>query len=296
MSLVSYSVNFMIKNNLSFQKNIQKNFQKLSASQKKTAHYLLNHYDRAAFLTAAKLGKDVGVSESTIVRFAAILGYNGYPGLQKVLQNIVKMQLTTVNQIKKSINNVYKGENVLYQVLQSDLDNLEKTINEVSPESFEKLINYIVNAEVIYIVGLRTAASMALFFNQALSLFLRNTKSITYGMEDLFEQIAGINEKDLLIAISFPRYTRRTVEIVEIASKKGAKTATITDSIVSPISQKADVTLIARSELNSFINSFTAPLSIINAIVTAVSIKKGKQTIKKLSELEEMWDAHNIFY
>jgi len=286
----------MIKNNLSFQKNIQENFHKLSAGQKKTAHYLLNHYDRAAFLTAAQLGKEVGVSESTIVRFAAILGYNGYPGLQKVLQNMVKMQLTTVNQLKKSINNVYKGKNVLYQVLQSDIDNLEKTINEVSPESFEKLINYIVNAEVIYIVGLRTAASMALFFNHALSLFLRNTKSITYGMEDLFEQIAGINEKDLLIAISFPRYTRRTVEIVDIANKKGAKTATITDSIVSPISQKADVSLIARSDLNSFVNSFTAPLSIINAIVTAVSIKKGKQTIKKLSELEEMWDTHNIFY
>jgi DNA-binding MurR/RpiR family transcriptional regulator len=285
-----------MENILIFQTNIQKNFHKLSSSQKKISSYLLNNYDKAAFLTAAKLGKEIGVSESTIVRFADILGYNGYPELQHTLQDIVKTHLTTVNQLKNSINSIYKGENVLYKVLQSDLDNLKKTVDEICPESFEKLIEYILRAEVVYIVGLRTAASMALFFNQALSLFMRNTKSITYGMEDLFEQIVGINEKDLLIAISFPRYTLRTVEIVEIANKKKAKTAAITDSVISPIAQKADITLVAKSDLNSFINSYTAPLSIINAIVTAVSIKKGKQTFKKLSELEDMWDVHHVFY
>jgi DNA-binding MurR/RpiR family transcriptional regulator len=286
----------MKNNNFTFQTNIQKNFHKLTSGQRKIANYLLNNYDKAVFLTAAKLGKEVGVSESTIVRFADILGYNGYPELQQTLQDIVKTHLTTVNQLKNSINKIYKGKNVLYQVLQSDLDNLKKTVDEICPESFEKLIDYILSAEIVYIVGLRTAASMALFFNQALSLFMRNTKSITYGMEDLFEQIAGINEKDLLIAISFPRYTLRTVEIVEIANKKKAKTATITDSIISPIAQKSDITLVAKSNLNSFINSYTAPLSIINAVVTAVSIRKGKQTFKKLSELEEMWGMHHVFY
>lgn len=286
----------MMKNSTSLQQSIQKNFDKLTNSQQKIAQYLLKHYDKAAFLTAAKLGKEIGVSGSTIVRFAVTLGYNGFPELQSALQDMIKEQLTTVNKLKQSINNVYKDKNLLYQVLQSDLDNLEKTINEISPQSFEQFVNLILKAEVIYIVGLRTAASMALFFNQALSLFMRNTKSITYGTEDLFEQIAGINEKDLLIAISFPRYTRRTVEIVEIANKKGAKTAAITDNILSPIAQKANVSLIARSNLNSFINSFTAPLSIVNAIVTAVSIKKGKQTFKKLSELENMWDMHDVFY
>jgi len=285
-----------MKNSTSLQQSIQKNFDKLTNSQQKIAQYLLKHYDKAAFLTAAKLGKEIGVSGSTIVRFAVTLGYNGFPELQSALQDMIKEQLTTVNKLKQSINNVYKDKNLLYQVLQSDLDNLEKTINEISPQSFEQFVNLILKAEVIYIVGLRTAASMALFFNQALSLFMRNTKSITYGTEDLFEQIAGINEKDLLIAISFPRYTRRTVEIVEIANKKDAKTAAITDNILSPIAQKANVSLIARSNLNSFINSFTAPLSIVNAIVTAVSIKKGKQTFKKLSELENMWDMHDVFY
>jgi DNA-binding MurR/RpiR family transcriptional regulator len=281
---------------LSLQNNIQKMIPKMSEGQKKTAYYLLRNYDKAAFLTAAKMGKEVGVSESTIVRFATLLGYSGFPELQEELQSMVKKQLTTVNQLRKSIHNIYKGKNILYQVLQSDIENLEKTMHEISPQSFEKLISYILEAEVIYIVGLRTAASVSLFFNQALSLFLKNTKSITYGMEGLFEQIADIGEKDLLIAISFPRYTRRTVEILDIALKKKAKTAAITDSIISPIAQKAEVTLIARSNLNSFVNSFTAPLSVINAIVTAVSIKKGEQTFKKLSELEEIWDTHHIFY
>ena len=285
----------MIKNSTLLQQSIQKKFDELTASQQKIAQYLLKNYEKAAFLTAAKLGKEVGISESTVVRFATVLGYSGYPELQIVLQDMIKEQLTTVNKLKHSINNVYKGKDILYQVLQSDLDNLENTMNEVSPQSFEQLIDLILKSDVIYIVGLRTAASMALFFNQALSLFLRNTKSITYGMEDLFEQIAGINKKDLLIAISFPRYTRRTVEIVEIANKKGAKTAAITDNILSPIAQKSNVSLIARSNLNSFVNSFTAPLSIINAIVTAVSIRKGKQTFKKLSELENMWDMHDVF-
>ncbi|MDD2352767.1 MAG: MurR/RpiR family transcriptional regulator [Atribacterota bacterium] len=209
----------MIKNSTLLQQSIQKKFDELTASQQKIAQYLLKNYEKAAFLTAAKLGKEVGISESTVVRFATVLGYSGYPELQIVLQDMIKEQLTTVNKLKHSINNVYKGKDILYQVLQSDLDNLENTMNEVSPQSFEQLIDLILKSDVIYIVGLRTAASMALFFNQALSLFLRNTKSITYGMEDLFEQIAGINKKDLLIAISFPRYTRRTVEIVEIASK-----------------------------------------------------------------------------
>lgn len=286
----------MIKNSTLLQQSIQKKFDELTASQQKIAQYLLKNYEKAAFLTAAKLGKEVGISESTVVRFATVLGYSGYPELQIVLQDMIKEQLTTVNKLKHSINNVYKGKDILYQVLQSDLDNLENTMNEVSPQSFEQLIDLILKSDVIYIVGLRTAASMALFFNQALSLFLRNTKSITYGMENLFEQIAGINKKDLLIAISFPRYTRRTVEIVEIANKKGAKTAAITDNILSPIAQKSNVSLIARSNLNSFVNSFTAPLSIINAIVTAVSIRKGKQTFKKLSELENMWDMHDVFY
>lgn len=277
------------------QAKIKRVFPKMSEAQKNIAQYLLKNYDKAAFLTAAKLGKEVGVSESTVVRFAIIIGYRGFPELQEALQGMVKTQLTTVNLLKKSINNTEKGKSVLFQILQSDVENLEKTINEISLQSFEKLISYILNAEVIYIVGLRTAASVSLFFYQALSLFLDNVRNVAYPMEDLFEQISSINERDLLIAISFPRYTRRTVEILDLSIKKGAKTAAITDSIVSPIAQKADIALIARSDSTSFVNSFTAPLSVANAIVTAVSIKKGKYTLEKLSELENIWSEYNIF-
>ncbi len=277
------------------QAKIKRVFPKMSEAQKNIAQYLLKNYDKAAFLTAAKLGKEVGVSESTVVRFAIIIGYRGFPELQEALQGMVKTQLTTVNLLKKSINNTEKGKSVLFQILQSDVENLEKTINEISLQSFEKLISYILNAEVIYIVGLRTAASVSLFFYQALSLFLDNVRNVAYPMEDLFEQISSINERDLLIAISFPRYTRRTVEILDLSIKKGAKTAAITDSIVSPIAQKADIALIARSDSTSFVNSFTAPLSVANAIVTAVSIKKGKYTLEKLSELENIWREYYIF-
>lgn len=208
---------------VTLQKDIEKALPKMSESQKKIAHYLLKNYDKAAFLTAAKLGKEVEVSESTIVRFANLLGYNGFPQLQEVLQDMVRKKLTTVNQLKRSITKVYKDKNVLYQILQSDLENLEITMNEISIQSFEKLISYIQEAEVIYIVGLRTAVAVAIFFYQALRLFLSNVRCINYGVEDLFEQISDINQKDILIAISFPRYTRRTVELMELAKKKELK-------------------------------------------------------------------------
>jgi DNA-binding MurR/RpiR family transcriptional regulator len=285
----------MVKND-SLQIKIEGVLPKMSARQKKIAHYILKNYDKAAFLTAAKMGKEVGVSESTIVRFADLLGYDGFPELQDTLQDMVKEQLTTVNQLKRSIHKVYKDKNILYQILQSDIENLEKTMREISISAFEKLVSYILEAEAIYIVGLRTATSVSLFFYQALSLFLRNVRSVNYGMEGLFEQIEDINKGDLLIVISFPRYTKVTVEILDLAIKKGAKTAAITDNVISPIAQKADLALIASSDLNSFVNSFTAPLSVVNAIVTAVSIKKGKQTFEKLTALEDIYAQHNIFY
>lgn len=283
-------------NKNSLQIKIERALPKMSIRQKKIAHYILKNYDKAAFLTAAKMGKEVGVSESTIVRFADLLGYDGFPQLQDTLQSMVKEQLTTVNQLKRSIHNVNKNKNVLYQILQSDIENLENTMSKISITSFEKLVSYILEADAIYIVGLRTATCVSLFFYQALSLFLRNVRSVNYGMEGLFEQIEDINKGDLLIVISFPRYTKVTVEILELAIKKGAKTAAITDNVISPIAQKADLSLIASSDLNSFVNSFIAPLSVVNAIVTAVSIKKGKQTFEKLTALEDIYAQHNIFY
>ncbi len=284
------------KNYLDLQSRIKDNFKDFSEGQILIAEYLLNHSDKAAFFTAANLGKVVGVSESTVVRFANFLGYDGYPALQRDLQNRIKNKLTTVNRLKKSIRSVNGGENILYEVLRNDMENINKTMNDISLESFDKFIEEMLKANSIYIVGLRTAASLAYFMGFTLNLLLKNVTTITFGVSDLFERLININEKDLLIGISFPRYTLRTVEIMEYAKKKGAKTAAITDSVMSPLAQLADISVLANSNLNSFIDSFTAPLSLVNALVTAVGIKKRGKTLDSLAELEEIWKKYNVFY
>jgi len=284
------------KKYLDLSSRIKANNKKFSPSQRLIAEYLLNHSDKAAFFTAANLGKAVGVSESTVVRFANFLGYDGYPALQRDLQDGIKNKLTTVNRLKKSIKSVNAGENVLYQVLRNDMENINNTMNNISLDSFNKFVEEMLKADNIYIVGLRTAASLAYFMGFTLHLILKNVTTITFGVSDLFEKLININEKDLLIGISFPRYTLQTVEIMEYAQKKGAKTVAITDSVMSPLAQLADVSLFANSNLNSFIDSFTAPLSIINALVTAVGVKKRGETLEYLAELEEVWEKYNVFY
>ncbi len=275
---------------------IKNNFKNFSESQILIAEYLLHHSDKAAFFTAANLGKVVGVSESTVVRFANFLGYDGYPALQRDLQNRIKNKLTTVNRLKKSIKSVNGGENILYEVLRNDMENINKTMNNVSLESFNRFVEEMLKANSIYIVGLRTAASLAYFMGFTLHLLLKNVTTITFGVSDLFERLININKKDLLIGISFPRYTLQTVEIMEYVKKKGAKTAAITDSVISPLAQLADISIFANSNLNSFIDSFTAPLSLVNALVTAVGVKKKGKTLDSLAELEEIWKKYNVFY
>lgn len=285
-----------VKEYFDLQSRIKNNFKNFSESQILIAEYLLHHSDKAAFFTAANLGKVTGVSESTVVRFANFLGYDGYPALQRDLQDRIKNKLTTVNRLKKSIRRVNGGENILYEVLRNDVKNINKTMNNISLESFDKFVEEMLKANNIYIVGLRTAASLAYFMGFTLHLLLKNVTTITFGVSDLFERLINLNEKDLLIGISFPRYTLQTVEIMEYAKKKGAKTAAITDSVISPLAQLADISIFANSSLNSFIDSFAAPLSLVNALVTAVGVKKRGKTLDSLAELEEIWKKYNVFY
>jgi DNA-binding MurR/RpiR family transcriptional regulator len=284
------------KNYSDLSSRMKDNFDKISKSQRLIATYLLKHSDKAAFFTAANLGKIVGVSESTVVRFADILGYEGYPALQKDLQNKIKNKLNTVSRLKKSIKTANSGESILYEVFRNDMDNIQKTMDHISRESFNKLVEEMLNADSIYIVGFRTATSLAYFMGYTLHLILKNVTTITFGVSDLFERLININEKDLIIGITFPRYTLQTVEIMEYAKKKGSKTAAITDNIMSPLAQLADVSVFAESNLNSFIDSFTAPLSLINALVTAVGVRRRKENLESLSELEEIWEKYKVFY
>ena len=283
-------------NYIKLQSRIKYNYKKFSESQKLIAEYLLKNSEKAAFFTAANLAKIIGVSESTIVRFANFLEYEGYPALQKDLQNGIKEKLNTVNRLKKSIKKANGGESILYKVFHNDMNNIQKTMDNISEKSFNRFVEEILNADSVYIIGLKTASSLAYFMGYALRLILKNVITITFGVSDLFERLINVNKKDLLIGISFERYTLQTVEIMEYAKKKGIKTAAITDRVTSPLAQLADVSVFAESNLNSFVDSFAAPISLINALIMAVGLKREKETLKSLSELEEIWEKYKAFY
>lgn len=283
-------------NYIKLQSRIKYNYKKFSKSQKLIAEYLLKNSEKAAFFTAANLAKIIGVSESTVVRFANFLEYEGYPALQKDLQNGIKEKLNTVNRLKKSMKKANEGESILYKVFHNDMNNIQKTMNNISEKSFNKFVEEILNADSVYIIGLKTASSLAYFMGYTLQLILKNVVTVTFGVNDLFERLINVNKKDLLIGISFARYTLQTVEIMEFAKKKGMKTAAITDRVTSPLAQLADVSIYAESHLNSFVDSYAAPISLINALVMAVGLKREKETLKSLSELEEIWKKYKAFY
>jgi len=274
---------------------IKKKINDFSGNQKRVARFILNNTSEVAFLTAVKFGQRLNVSESTIIRFAISLGYSGYVELQKELQNILKNKLTQISGIKEYVRSVKDGENIIDSVLNSDIENIRNTRNNISRESFNQLIDEIMKAEYIYIVGLRTPGSLAYIMGFSLHLFLRNVTILSYGVSDLAERLISIGKNDLLIGISFPNYTSRTLEIMEFAKEKGVKVAAITDSIVSPLAQIADISLTTSTKLNPFTESFSAPLSLINAIVTAVGIRKKQKALKSLAELEYVLKKLKIY-
>lgn len=270
-------------------------FHNLSTAQKNLAGYLLEHYDKAAFLTASRLGAVVGVSESTVIRFATTIGYHGYPEMQEAMQEMVRNKLNTVSRLRKSAE--LSGENAtVREILQTDMENLRKTLQEISVEAFEAAVEEIVKAKTIYVLGLRSAHCAAVFLGFYLEMIKKKVRVVPWSVSSIMEQLSGIGGEDLVIAISFPRYTRQTIEGTACAKKAGARILAITDSIVSPLAQWADLTLTAESDLGSFIESFTAPLSVINALVTAVGRKQKTKTISTLEQLEKLWEQYNIFY
>ncbi len=267
----------------------------LSDGQRAVADYILHEYERAAFLTAAKLGAKVGVSESTVVRFATALGYNGYPEMQQILQDIVRSKLTTVDRLLGSVN-CLGDESVLSKVMQQDCDNIRNTLHETNPESFEQAITLLLGARRIYVSGLRSASSLAMFLSLCLNWALGNTQALVSGVEDWIEQLSKLGPEDVVVAISFPRYTRKTIDVADFAARRGAKVLAITDSVMSPLARHAEVVLTARSSIDSFVDSFAAPLSLINAILTAVGQRAKDQTVASLARLEGEWSRYRVFW
>ncbi len=272
---------------------INEKYKKMSKGQKLISEYIMNNYEKAAFMTASKLGNKVGVSESTVVRFANMLGYDGYPKLQKALQELIRNKLTTLQRIEMTSD--LDESTLLKSVLKADMNNIRLTLEEVNKDDFDKVVESIFSARNIYILGLRSAAPLAQFMGYYLSFIFDNVRLVTSGINDILEQLVHISPQDLLIGISFPRYARRTVEAVNFAKGKGAKIVAITDAILSPLTSYADYILLARSDMASFVDSLVAPLSLINALIVAVGIRKKPDISSDFLELEKIWDNYQVY-
>ena len=276
-------------------RDIRERMSSFSKGQRLIASYILEHYDKAAYLTAARLGSVVGVSESTVVRFANELGYDGYPAFQHSLQEIIRNRLTSFQRIEVT-NSLIGDGNVLDKVLLSDAEKIRRTLEEIDHTSFERAVDRIVSAKQIYIIGVRSSSSLAGFLNYNFRMIFDNVKFVqTTSGSEMFEQIMQIGEGDVMIAISFPRYSKRIINAVEYAGSKRADVVALTDSVQSPIAEYADHLLIAQSDMASFVDSLVAPLSIINAMIVAVSRRKQEELTKRLQALEEVWDRYDVY-
>ena len=275
-------------------RSIQVKFPRLSKGQKLIAEYILKHYDKAAFMTAAKLGSSVGVSESTVVRFANELGFSGYPKLQKSLQELIKNKLTTVQRIELS-NDFITQENALKGVLKADMENIRATLEKINHKTFDDVVNSLFKAKKIYIIGLRSSSALAEFLAFYLNLILDNVKVVAYGVSDIFEQMLNVSEEDVVIGIGFPRYATRTIEALAFAKSRNADVVAITDSLLSPLAARADYTLIAQSNMASFVDSLVAPLSVINALIIAVGLREKEKISKTFSTLENIWEEYQVY-
>lgn len=271
-------------------------FPVLTRSQRKLLEYILSHDYESIFLNVTDLGKKACVSEATVVRLSKALGFKGFTEFKKELRLGFRNKLTTTSRLERTVKRVSNEEDVLIKVLQTDIENIRGTLEEISVEEFKQFVRSIDSAKRVVIVGMRGINSLAVFFGVALEFFQKNVWVIQPGIGDMWDRLLGLRKGDLVIGISFPRYTKQTVEVMQFAKQKGIKTMAITDSLISPLAQYADHVLTARYKLNSFIESFTAPFSVINALVTALGVYSKRGTMKSLKELEEIWERKQIYY
>lgn len=267
-----------------------------SKGQRVIAKYILENYDKAAFMTASKLGKTVNVSESTVVRFAAELGYDGYPEMRKALQDMIRNCLTSVQRIEVA-RGLLENQDILTAVLTSDIEQIKITMEETKRDDFQRAVDAIVNADHIYIFGLRSSAALASFMGFYFNLLFENVRVVNENsVSEVFEQILRIGKNDVFIGLSFPRYSKRTIKAMRYAKDRGANVIGITDNSLSPIAKLADTALCARSDMVSFVDSLVAPLSLVNALIVATSAKaKGQELTTDFARLEAIWAEYDIY-
>lgn len=267
----------------------------MSKGQKRLADFILLHYDKAVFMTAAKLGRQVGVSESTTVRFAMHLGFPGYPEFHKALEELVKNKLNSIQRMEVSYGRVSEDK-VLDTVLHSDIDKIKRTLDEIDRKVFAVAVDTILSARTIYVVGIRSCAPLAQFLAFYLNLVLEDVRLIhTSSSSEIFEQMLRVTDLDVVIGISFPRYSMRTLKAMEFANNRNAKVITITDSIHSPMNLYSSCNLIAKSDMSSIVDSLVAPLSVVNALVVALSMKRQKEVVHTLETMEKIWDEYQVY-
>ena len=268
---------------------------RLTPSQQRIMRYIMDHYEEAIFLTASQLAQKVKVSEATVVRMAQALGFDGYPGMQKKFREGLRDRLSTVTRLEHAVDHVREQGNVLMNVLQEDIRNLSQTLRDLPVELFEQAVGQIQTARRIFVVGLRGAHAPALTLATYLRFLGKETQLLVPGHGELWDILQGLAKTDLIIGISFPRYTRFTVEILEHGRRQGARVGAITDSPLSPLARHAHWVLTAHCELDSFIESFTAATSLINALLTAISIQDPKKTLRILREREALWEEKGVY-
>ncbi len=274
---------------------IQSELPGFSKGQKQIARFILEHYDKAAFMTASRLGVTVGVSESTVVRFATELGYDGYPHLQRALQEMIRNKLTSVQRMEVAGDRM-GGRDVLQTVLHADTDMIRVTLDEIDRDAFQGAVDALMGAERIYILGVRSSSALASFLGFYFNLLFENVTLVhTNSVSEIFEQVLRVGPGDVLFGISFPRYSKRTLSAMKYARDRGARVIALTDSQLSPLARVADHVLLARSDMASFVDSLVAPLSVINALIVAVGMSRRDEIEQTFNKLERIWEEYDVY-
>ena len=266
-----------------------------SKGHKKIADVILNDYDKAAYMTASSLGKLVGISESTVVRFAGEIGYDGYGEFQRAVQELVKSRLTPNQRIEVTKQRIANGD-IVEKVMESDVAKIRYTLEKLNKDSFYKSVESILSAKNIYVMGARSTEALAMILEYNLSLIFDNVKLIKpTSTAEVFEQMLSINENDVLIAFSFPRYSSKMISAVKYAKQNGAKTVVFTDSELSPLAEFASCLLTAHFDMASYMDSLVAPISIINAIIVEITRRKEEEITARFDKLEKLWDEYGVY-
>ncbi len=284
----------MIDNNNDLLNRIEKHYIKLSKGQKRIADFILSNYDRVAFMTASTLGGIVGVSESTVVRFANVLGYDGYPKLQKGLQESIKTKLTSVQRFELTKEFEKEGSSIK-KIMNADMDNIRRTVDNLDEDVVNLIVDELHNARKVYVLGMRSSSVLANYMGFYLNFILDDIHIVPEGAQDVFDYMLNISPEDVLITISFPRYAKKTYDVVNYAKQQGATIIGITDSTGSPLVPLVKYCLFAKYNMNTFIDSMVAPMSLINSLIFAISIREKDKVEQNFKKLEGLWNEYRIY-